>query len=97
MKNKGKYITAECRELAKNGDEKAVEAIIGHYIPYIKSFAHRTVTKYFGTGRSDIEEDVVQEMIAAIIKGSPHFREDMTEGGIANAYNGTTYRKREKI
>lgn len=77
MMNKKRYITAECRASAKCGDKEAIEKIIEHYTPYIKSFAHKTVIKYFGTGRSEAEEDIIQETIAAIIKGSPHFREDI--------------------
>ncbi len=81
MRNKKRYITAECRALAKCGDKEAIERIIKHYIPYIKSFAHKTVIKCFGIYRSDAEEDIMQETIAAIIKGSPHFIEDITQEG----------------
>lgn len=79
MRNKKRYITAECRASAKRGDKEAIEKIIEHYIPYIKTFTHKTVIKCFGIYRSDAEEDIMQEIIAAIIKGSPNFRENITQ------------------
>lgn len=80
VKNKDTYITSECRILACEGDDEAMNCIINHYMPLIKKLVKNVVNTYFRQKKIETEEDLIQDLIECVIKGVSGFEENYVKG-----------------
>ena len=76
MSSKKMYITAECRMLARSGDEEAMRVIIHHYMPTIKQKVKRAIKTHLRNESAEIEADLIQDAILCGINAVRSFDEN---------------------
>lgn len=75
MNGKKTYITAECRMLARSGNEEAMSVIINHYMPIIKRKVRQAIKTHLQHGSMEIEDDLIQDIILCVINAVRIFDE----------------------